>query len=147
MATLNGLPRSWEPFIQGICSRRNLTKFSRLWEEWTQEDARIEAGEEKICEYDNRSLTNYTKNGKIKKEEHSHKMYRILQKNHKPQKDYSNFRCYSSEEKGHFARDFPKGKCHAKKGNKKSYHNHATKDDESIKNRAREYSSSDQEYV
>ena len=27
MTTLNGLPREWESFIQGICSRRKLTKF------------------------------------------------------------------------------------------------------------------------
>ena len=27
MTTLNGLPRDWESFIQGICSRRRLTKF------------------------------------------------------------------------------------------------------------------------
>ena len=27
MTTLNGLPRDWEYFIQGICSRRKLTKF------------------------------------------------------------------------------------------------------------------------
>ena len=27
MTTLNGLPRDWEAFIQGICSRRKLTKF------------------------------------------------------------------------------------------------------------------------
>ena len=39
MTTLNGLPRSWESFIQGICARRNLTKFNRLWEECTQEEA------------------------------------------------------------------------------------------------------------
>jgi hypothetical protein len=30
MTTLNGLPRSWDSFIQGICSRRKLPKFSRL---------------------------------------------------------------------------------------------------------------------
>jgi hypothetical protein len=30
MTTLNGLPNSWESFIQGIYSRRNLTKFNRL---------------------------------------------------------------------------------------------------------------------
>ena len=30
MTTLNGLPNSWESFIQGICSRRKLTKLSRL---------------------------------------------------------------------------------------------------------------------
>ena len=39
MTTLNGLPRSWESFIQGVCSIRKLTKFNRLWEECTQEEA------------------------------------------------------------------------------------------------------------
>ena len=33
MTTLNGLPRDWESFIRGICARRKLTKFKRLWEE------------------------------------------------------------------------------------------------------------------
>ena len=27
MTTLNGIPRYWEAFIRGICSRRKLTKF------------------------------------------------------------------------------------------------------------------------
>ena len=35
MTTLNGLPRSWESFIQGIYSRREITRFSRLWKDWT----------------------------------------------------------------------------------------------------------------
>jgi glucose-6-phosphate isomerase len=33
MTTLNGLPRLWDAFIQGICSRKKLPKFSRLWED------------------------------------------------------------------------------------------------------------------
>ena len=33
MTTLNGLPRSWDSFIQGICARKMLVKFSRFWEE------------------------------------------------------------------------------------------------------------------
>ena len=33
MTTLNGLPRSWDSFIQGICARKKLVKFSRLWED------------------------------------------------------------------------------------------------------------------
>ena len=33
MTTLNGLPRSWHSFIQGIFARKKLFKFSRLWEE------------------------------------------------------------------------------------------------------------------
>ena len=37
MTTLNGLPRSWDSFIQGICARKKLVKFSRLWEECSQE--------------------------------------------------------------------------------------------------------------
>ena len=48
MTTLNGLPRSWDSFIQGICARKNLVKFSRLWEECSQEEALIIAQEEKM---------------------------------------------------------------------------------------------------
>ena len=43
MTTLNGLPRSWDSFIQGICTKKKLVKFSRLWEECSQEEARIAA--------------------------------------------------------------------------------------------------------
>ena len=43
MTTLNGLPRSWDYFIQGIYARKKLIKFSRLWEECSQEEARIAA--------------------------------------------------------------------------------------------------------
>ena len=80
MTTLNGLPRSWESFIQGICARRRLAKFSRLWEECTQEEARLIAREEKMGEDDNQSLKAHAKKGKTKKEEHSHRNTRIFQK-------------------------------------------------------------------
>ena len=43
MTTFNGLPRSWDAFIQGICARKKLIKFSRLWEECSQEEAQIES--------------------------------------------------------------------------------------------------------
>ena len=43
MTTLNVLPRSWDSFIQGIYARKKLVKFSRLWEEFSQEEARIAA--------------------------------------------------------------------------------------------------------
>ena len=46
--TLNGLPRSWDSFIQGICARRKLVTFSRLWEECSQEEAQIVSHEEKM---------------------------------------------------------------------------------------------------
>ena len=41
MTNLNGLPRSWDSFIQGICARKKLVKSYRLWEECSQEEARI----------------------------------------------------------------------------------------------------------
>ena len=46
--TLNGLPRSWDSFIQGICARNKLVKFNRLWEECSQEEAQIAEQEEKM---------------------------------------------------------------------------------------------------
>src|SRR5713101_813945 len=45
MTTLNGLPRTWDSFIQGIYARKKLAKFSRLWEECSQEEAQIVARE------------------------------------------------------------------------------------------------------
>ena len=57
MTKLYGFPRTWKSFFQGICFRRNLTKFSRLWEDRTQEEARIEAREEKMGKYENQSST------------------------------------------------------------------------------------------
>ena len=45
MTTLNGLPRTWDSFIQGICARKKFVKFNRLWEEFSQEEARIAAQE------------------------------------------------------------------------------------------------------
>ena len=43
MTTLNGLPRLWDSFIQGIYARKKIVKFSRLWEEFSQEEAQIAA--------------------------------------------------------------------------------------------------------
>ena len=60
MTTLNGLPRSWDSLIQGIFARRKLITFSRLWEEFSQEEARIVAQEEKM-ENEDQALTAHTK--------------------------------------------------------------------------------------
>jgi hypothetical protein len=67
MTTLNGLPRSWESFIQGICSRRKLTRFSKLWEDCTQEEARLEAREEELGDDENQALVAHARKGKSKK--------------------------------------------------------------------------------
>ena len=80
MTTLNGLPRSWESFIQGICSRRKLTKFSRLWEKCTKEETRLISREENMGEDDNQALTTHAKKGKMKNAENSRKKNKIFHK-------------------------------------------------------------------
>ena len=72
MTTLNGLPRSWDSFIQGICARRNLVTFSRLWEEFSQEEARIVSREEKMGSED-QDLTVHSKKGRREKHHHQGK--------------------------------------------------------------------------
>jgi hypothetical protein len=86
MTTLNGLPSSWDSFIQGICSRRKLIKFIILWEDCTQEEARPVAREEKLRD-DDQTLVAHTRKGKNKKEPSSPKK---PQKSKKNQRDYSN---------------------------------------------------------
>jgi hypothetical protein len=71
MTTLNRLPKSWDSFIRGICSRSKLTKFSRLWEDCVQEEARLEAREEKLSDDEDQALATHFKKGKKKKENHS----------------------------------------------------------------------------
>ena len=67
MITLNGLPRDWESFIRGICSRRRLTKFQQFQEECVQEEEIIASGEEKLNENEDQALAVHTK-GKKEKE-------------------------------------------------------------------------------
>ena len=43
MTTLNGLPPSWESFIQTISGQTKLPKFDKLWADCTQEKTRIAA--------------------------------------------------------------------------------------------------------
>ena len=81
MTTLNSHPKSWDSFIQGICAKRKLITFRRLWEECLQEEARLVAREEKMGNED-QALTTHTKNNKRehshhKKEKHHHQNQKI----------------------------------------------------------------------
>ena len=69
MTAMNGLLRSRDPFIRGICSKRKLTKFSKLWEDCTQEETRLEAREEKLGNEENQALATHARKGKNKVED------------------------------------------------------------------------------
>jgi len=57
-------PRSWEAFVQGVCSKRKLPKFSKLWEDCIQEEARIAARDEKLGSSEDQALTAHAKKGR-----------------------------------------------------------------------------------
>ena len=69
ITTLNGLPRSWDSFIQGICARERLITFSRLSEECTQEEAHLITREENMGETKDKPLIAHTKRNYRKKGE------------------------------------------------------------------------------
>ena len=72
MTTLNGLPRSWDPLIQGIYARRKLISFSGLREECTQKESRLITREEKMGATEDQTFTTHTKRNYRKEENHHH---------------------------------------------------------------------------
>ena len=104
MTTLNGLPRSQESFIYGIVSRRKLTKFGILWEECTQEEARLVLREENLGHDENQALAAHVRKGKRNKESHSRRKFLKTQKT---QKYYPNYKCYNYQKMGHITRNYP----------------------------------------
>ena len=89
MTTLNGIPRTWDSFIQGICARKKLFKFNRLWEECSQEEAQITAREEKMGSED-QALTLQSKRTDHHKGKHPHPS--------SSNKKLPKFRCYTCDE-------------------------------------------------
>ena len=97
MTTFNGLPRSRDSFIQGICVIKKLVKFSRTWEEFSQEEARIIAQEENMGSEDQALIV------QSKKRSSHHPKGKYFHKSN-TRKDLSRIRCYTCDEVGQFAK-------------------------------------------
>jgi hypothetical protein len=65
---LNGFPKSWEPFVKGVCARENLPDWQRLWDDCIQKETREESKVDKKGdeEKDNLTLVSKTRKGKGK---------------------------------------------------------------------------------
>jgi hypothetical protein len=125
--TLNGFPSSWDPFVQGICARRKLPKFNKLWADCTQEESRLISKSLKIDDDENQALASQVKKRKGREEGRSKKP-----KKPRYRKDASNIRCYNCKEMGHYAIQCP---LKYEKG-KKKHHAHVAdaeeRDDEYV---------------
>jgi 3-oxoacyl-ACP reductase-like protein len=97
---LNGFPRSWEPFVQGIFAQEKLSPFDRLWTDCTQEEARIVSrnGKQKCNVDENQALVVHTRKrirGGSPEKEASPETGR--------KKDLSKINCFASHQYGHYA--------------------------------------------
>jgi hypothetical protein len=63
----NVLPKAWEPFVNGVCSREHLVYWQRLWDDCIQEETQEDSKRNKQgSSDDNLSFVSKTKKGKGK---------------------------------------------------------------------------------
>ena len=144
MTTLNGIPRDWESFIQGICSRRRLTKFQHLWEKYVQEKEIIATREEKLDENEDQALAVHTK-GKNKRKSYDHPA-RKTQGFKKSKKEFSNYEWFTCHKLGHISINYPMKVERLKK--MKIFQDHAAEDsDQEVEVEVKKDADSIEEYV
>jgi hypothetical protein len=99
---LNGLPKSWEPFVKGVCARENILDWQRLWDDCIQEETWEESKSSKKGSNDeNLAIVNKKKNGKVKS---SSKKGNNDGGSSLPWKkmDLSKIKCFSFHKNGHY---------------------------------------------
>ena len=112
-----------------------------MWEDCTQEEARLEAQEEKLGHEENQVLTVHARKGKNKDEDRPPKKFQKYQK--KKQRDNSTIRCFNCQKVGHIARNCPMVRDEIKDGRNKRHHANAAEDEEPSQERN---NNSDNEY-
>ena len=121
-----------------MCARKESVKFDIVWEDYIQEETRVENREALLKEYD-QALAAHTKrrrgqsNFKRRNFKESQPP-RIIQKvrENPPSRDYSSFQCFHYDKIGHIARNCPMKKQEYRKriNNNKRYHAHLAEDEE-----------------
>jgi hypothetical protein len=104
---LKGFTKQWTPFIKGIVAREKLPDWTRLWDDFFQEELRDEdlnGGRYKI-EDENLALSSQEKKGKFKKTASGESTSQDSKK-----KDMSKVKCFACHKFGHYA-----GQCLNKK--------------------------------
>jgi hypothetical protein len=54
---LNGLPKSWEPFVKGVCAWENIPDWQRIWDDFIQGETRKEYKEGKQGDEEEENLS------------------------------------------------------------------------------------------
>jgi hypothetical protein len=120
---LNGLPKSWEPFVKGFCARENIPDWQRLWDDCIQEETREESksGKKEDEEEENLALVSKTRKGKGKG---SNKQGNSEESTSQPgKKDLSKIKCFTCHKFGHYA-----SQCLEKKRQEKTQNNNINRD-------------------
>ena len=111
MNTLNGLPPSWEAFIQSLVGQPKLPKFDHIWAICMQEETRL-ATRSKIHgsqHEESQTLPSHVKRGRGKGRKFHGKKGKggrsSPTSDQKKKKDLSHVCCYKCNKLGHYARD------------------------------------------
>jgi hypothetical protein len=120
--TLNGFPKFWIPFVQGVCARSKLPKFDNLWAYCTHEESRL-ADQHKRLIFDEEEALTVQKNKIIsfRRNNKEANSVRVLNK----KKDVSKIICYNCQKLGNFSYDCPQGK------GKRKHQAHVVEEEES----------------
>jgi hypothetical protein len=89
---LNGFTKQWEVFVQGVVARGNLLDWDRLWDDFTQEELRVDAtqaSQPKSAQEENVALHAKKGNGAG------------------GSSDMSKVRCFACQKTGHYANKCP----------------------------------------